>query len=216
MRGGGGGYGAAVSSEPPEDLVPMREALKHVAVALKETGLPFALCGGYAAWTRGSPEPLHDVDFLVREEDAATAEEELRRRGFEVEQPPEDWLFKVQVEGVVVDVIHRANRTTVEEMLGRADERSVLSVRMPVLSATDVVAQKLLVLDEHYCDLAAVVPVLRALREQVDWEQVRDQVEDRPYAEATVFLLERLGVVEPQRSRRQRGRASLDTRPCQA
>ena len=27
------------------------------------------LAGGYAAWVRGAPEPLHDVDFLVAEDD---------------------------------------------------------------------------------------------------------------------------------------------------
>jgi hypothetical protein len=186
-----------VSSPPSEDLVGLREALKHVAVALKGTGLPFALCGGYAAWARGSTEPLHDVDFLVREEDARTVEDELRRHGFEVHRPPEDWLFKVQVDGAAVDVIHRAHRTTVEEMLDRADDLAVLSVHMPVLSASDVVAQKLLALDEHYCDLATVLPTLRALREQVDWDRVRTQAEGWPYAEAALFLLERLEVIAP-------------------
>ncbi len=193
-----GGYACCVSTPASEDLVPLREALKHVAVALKETGVRFALCGGYAAWSRGSTEPLHDVDFLVREEDAAAVEDELRRRGFEVLQPPEDWLFKVQVDGAAVDVIHRAHRTTVEEMLDRAEDLSVLSVHMPVVSASDVVAQKLLALDEHYCDLAAVLPTLRALREQVDWDRVRAQVEGWAYAEAALFLLERLDVIGPR------------------
>jgi hypothetical protein len=186
-----------VPPDTDDDLPGLRDALKRVAVALKEIGTPFALCGGYAAWSRGSPEPLHDVDFLVREEDADVLAEELRRRGFDVQEPPEDWLFKVHVDGALVDVLHRANRTTVEEVLAGAEERAVLSVRMPVISATDVVAQKLLALDEHYCDLAAVLPTLRALREQVDWDRVRQQVADAPFAEAAVFLLERLDVVAP-------------------
>ena len=49
----------------------LREALKRVAVALKESGAPFALAGGYAAWARGGPEPEHDVDFAIAEADAA-------------------------------------------------------------------------------------------------------------------------------------------------
>ncbi len=48
----------------------LREALKRVAVALKESGIPFALIGGYAVWARGGPEPEHDVDFMVADEDA--------------------------------------------------------------------------------------------------------------------------------------------------
>ncbi len=197
MTVGSHGYFVPVSSAPTTDPDRLREALKRVAVALKETGLPFALCGGYAAWSRGSTEPLHDVDFLVRERDAATAEEELRRRGLRVQRPPEDWLFKVHVDGVLVDVIHRTKRSSVEEVLDRAEETEVLSVRMPVISATDVVVQKLLALDEHHCDLSAVLPTLRALREQVDWDRVRRQASPSPYAEAALFLLERLEVITP-------------------
>ena len=48
------------------DREELREALKLVAVALKESGVPFALTGGYAVWARGGPEPDHDVDFATR------------------------------------------------------------------------------------------------------------------------------------------------------
>ena len=72
----------------------LREALKRVAVALKESGIPFALMGGYAVWARGGPEPDHDVDFLVADADAAKAADVLPDKGFRVEHPPEDWLFK--------------------------------------------------------------------------------------------------------------------------
>jgi|SRR4051794_40141172 hypothetical protein len=177
------------------DLEALREGLKRVAVALKETGRPFALAGGYAAWVHGSPEPLHDVDFLIRPEDADAVAEELVRRGLEVDDPAEDWLFKVRVEGAVVDVIHRAQSGTVDDMLAGSGEVSVLSVRMPVLSATDVTVEKLMALDEHYCDLAAVLPTLRALREQVDWPEVGRRTTGRPFAETVLFLLDRLDVV---------------------
>jgi hypothetical protein len=174
----------------------LREGLKRVAVSLKEIGAPFALAGGYAAWAHGSPEPLHDVDFQVRAEDAARIAEGLATRGLEVEQPPEDWLFKVRVGVVVVDLIHRAQGTSVPEVLEAAEEMAVLSVWMPVLSATDVVTGKLLAMDEHYCDLAAVLPTMRALREQVDWHLVRRRAAGAPFAETMLFLLERLEVIQ--------------------
>jgi hypothetical protein len=173
----------------------LRDGLKRVAVALKELGRPFALAGGYAAWVHGSPEPLHDVDFLVRPEDAGSLADGLVRRGFDVESPAEDWLFKVCVDDGFIDVLHRGQGAPVSQMLDRAQEANVLSVGMPVLAATDVVVEKLLALDEHYCDLAAVLPVLRALREQVDWQHVRRAVEGHPFAEAVLFLLERLEVI---------------------
>ena len=175
----------------------LHEGLKRVAVALKEAQVPFALAGGYAAWVRGSPEPLHDVDFLVRESDADSAGAELARRGMEVQQPADDWLFKVRFGEVQVDVLHRAQGpVSVDEMLEAAEELSVLSVRMPVLSATDVTTEKLLALDEHYCDLAAVLPTMRALREQVAWDDVRRHVEGAPFAEAVLYLMERLDIID--------------------
>lgn len=66
---------------------------------------------------------------------------------------------------------------------------------MPVLEATELVIHKLASLDEHYCDLAAVLPVLRALREQVDWERTQRETDDNPFAAAVLFLLRRLDIV---------------------
>ena len=187
-----------------QDQQDLREALKAVAVALKESQLPFALMGGYAAWARGGPEPDHDVDFLVAEQDAHEAEHLLADRGFTVVQPPEDWLFKVYVDSSMIDVIHRvsgepAQRSDVE----RATPLEVLSVEMPVLPATDLMAQKLHSLDEHYCDFAQLIPTARALREQVDWDVVRTQTAHNDFAVAFLFLLGRLGVIEdgPPQSR---------------
>ena len=177
---------------------PLRTALKRSAVALKEAQVPFALGGGYAAWARGGPEPDHDVDFLVAPEDAPRAEQALSAAGLAVEHPPEDWLFKVWDGEAMVDLIHRINGAPVTpEVLREAQEMEVLSVRMPVLSATELVAEKLRALDEHECDFSRLLPVARALREQVDWRLVRQASSANPYAEAFLGLLERLGVVGP-------------------
>ena len=179
--------------EPPERDA-LQSALKRVAVSLKESGVPFALAGGYAAWVHGAPEPDHDVDFLVCESDAETARKHLRSSAIEVVEPVEDWLFKARVDGVVIDVLFRGQGLEPEGMLDRAETLSVLSVRMPVLTATDVMVEKLLALDEHYCDLATVLPTLRALREQLDWPDLRDRVAGHPFAEAVLFLAGRLDI----------------------
>jgi hypothetical protein len=173
----------------------LREALKRVAVALKDSNVPFALAGGYAAWAHGGPEPDHDVDFLVDDASVAEVKQELTRRGLEVEQPPEDWLFKVRCDGVVVDVLHRGAGRPLREALESARVQEVISVEMPVLGSTDLMTQKLLALDEHYCDLGHILPTARALREQVDWPAVRSWTSGDPFAEAVLFLLERLEVV---------------------
>lgn len=173
----------------------MREALKHTAVALKGSEVAFALGGGYAAWALGGPEPDHDVDFVVADQDRARAMRVLEDAGLRVETPPEDWLFKVLLGEAVVDVIHRIGGEPVDpDLLERTVETEVLSIRMPVLSATDLVAGKLLALSEHACDLGKVLPAARALREQVDWERLRSTVAANPYAEAFLVLVQRLGV----------------------
>jgi len=176
----------------------LREALKRVAVALKRSGIPFALIGGYAVWARGGPEPAHDVDFMVADEDAAAAAEWLAGEGFQVVQPPDDWLFKVYTDDTMVDVIHRdagapASRAVVED----ADELEVLSVQTPVLSATELLVHKLMAMDEHMCDFGRQLPVARALREQVDWQRVRKETTDSDFAAAFLFLLERLAIIPP-------------------
>lgn len=181
-----------------DDQANLREALKRVATALKETGVHFALMGGYAAWVRGGPEPDHDVDFLIRPEDADKVAGWLAEKGFQVVQPPEDWLFKVFTDDSMVDIIYRAGGALdVTPALERSTSLEVVSVRMPVLAATDLVEQKLSVLGERYCDLGAVLGVARALREQVDWVEVRERVAGNPFAEVALILLERLDIIEP-------------------
>ncbi len=176
----------------------MRESLKRVAVELKKADIPFALAGGYAGWARGGPEPDHDVDFVVAEDSVEPALEALAEAGLRTERPPEDWLAKVYDGECLVDLIHRpVDRPVTPEMLDRADVLEVDSVHMPVLAATDLVLTKLLALSENSCDLGAVLPTARALREQVDWDEVREQTADSPYAAAFFFLAERLGILEP-------------------
>jgi hypothetical protein len=72
----------------------------------------------------------------------------------------------------------------------------VLSVHMPVLAATDILTTKLMALDEHYCDFGRLLPVARAMREQVDWDRVRTDVASNDFAAVFLLLLERLGIVD--------------------
>ena len=181
----------------PSERDEIRDLLKRTAVALKEGGVPFALCGGYAAWVRGAPEPDHDADFLVAADEAERAAKVLGDAGLDVQDPPEDWLVKVVSGGSFVDVLWRTCGHPVEaDLIDRAEVLPVLSVQMPVLAATDIVVTKLMALDEHYCDFARLLPVARALREQVDWATVRREVADNDFAVVFLQLLDRLGVVD--------------------
>lgn len=175
----------------------LREALKIVAVALKETGLPFSLIGGYGVWARGGPEPDHDVDFLIAAEDAPVVARALADRDLQVVQPPEDWLFKVYIDDAMVDVIFGPKGVRADhDLLERSTPLEVLSVSMPVLPATDLLVLKLNALSEHHCNFALLIPVARALREQVDWRRVRHETADNDFAAALLFLLARLEIID--------------------
>jgi hypothetical protein len=179
-----------------DDQARLREALKVVAVALKEAEVPFALAGSYALWARGAPEPHHDVDFAVAEEDRDRVATLLAEQGLQVEDPPEDWLFKVYVDGAMVDLLFRVNGEPVtHDYLAAGDDLEVESVLMPVLSATALVLAKLSALDERSCDLGKVIPAARAVREQVDWPTVAEAVEGNDFAVVTLDLLRRLKVL---------------------
>ena len=175
----------------------LREALKLVAVVLKEGDVPFALAGSYGLWARGGPEPEHDVDFMVAEEDAAVAKDLLAAHDLHVVQPPEDWLFKVFIDEAMVDVIFRVNGESItRERFDHADVVEVESVRMPVLAATVLMGDKLGAMEEHACDLGAVLPVARAVREQVDWDEVAAVTAGNPFARAALGLLRDLEITK--------------------
>ncbi len=186
-------------TETPADLpvscAHLREALRSAASALKESGPRFALAGTYALWAFGAPEPSHDVDLVVADSDVAGAEATLAEAGFVIEHPPEDWLFKARKGDTVVDVLHRINGERVgAATLDRAEQRDVLAIAMPVLPPTMVVIQKLRSLGEHHCDFAKLLPVVRAVRERLDWAHIRTQTADNDYAVAFLVLADRLGL----------------------
>ena len=173
----------------------LRDALKRAASALKAQGPEFALAGSYSLWVYGGPEPVHDVDFVVAEEDAEAAAKTLEEAGFRIDRTPEDWLFKACIGGVVVDMLHRLNGVPVDIATIRgAEVREVLAIAMPVLPPTLVLTEKLSSLNEHHCDFAALLPGVRAVREQVNWNQVRRDTAGNDFASAFLFLTDRLGI----------------------
>ncbi len=173
----------------------LREALRTAASALKEHGPDFALAGSYALWVYGGPEPTHDVDLVVAESDVEAAAQTLAKAGFDIDRPVEDWLLKARAKDVMIDVLHRLNGVAVDAAtLADAHEEGVLALRIKVLSPSAVLTQKLLALGEHYCDFTLLLPAARAVREWVDWPQVRTDTADNDYAAAFLMLADRLGL----------------------
>jgi hypothetical protein len=183
------------SAEAASSSDRLRHALRRAASALKARGPEFALAGSYALWVHGGPEPVHDVDFAIAEPDVEAATATLEAAGFSISRPPEDWLFKASLDSVFVDVLHAINGVPVDtEMIRNAESHEVLAIRMQVLPPTLVLTQKLCALHEHSCDFAKLLPAVRAVRERVDWEQVRANTATNDFAVAFFVLTDRLGI----------------------
>ncbi len=179
----------------------MCATMKKAAGALRDADIPFVLAGGLAAWARGGPSSDHDVDLLVKPDDAERAVDALEGSGMRIEKPPEGWLLKAFDGNVMVDVIYDpATGPVTDELIERAEEREVLSTRMRVMALEDILVTKLRALNETHLDLGGTLEMARSVREQVDWDEVRKRTEDSPYAKAFFTLVEELGVVAPTRA----------------
>jgi predicted nucleotidyltransferase len=179
-----------------EQFEAIKDTLKKAAAALQREDVPFLLGGGLAVWVRGGPETDHDLDLFVKPEDAERALEVLAQEGMRPEKPPENWLLKAWDGEVLVDIIFSPSGETItEENFRRAEHLEVNAVRMPVASLEDVLAAKLLALSEHEADFEPVLEIARAVREQVDWEQLRSRTAESPFAKAFFTLVEELGIL---------------------
>lgn len=176
------------------------EALKSAVATLRDTQIPFALGGSLAAWARGGPEPWNDLDLMVKPEDADRTLEALAGAGMRSERPPEEWLFKAWCGEVMIDIIFRpAGLEITDEVLARAEPLSVLAVQTPVMALEDVLATKLNALNEQQSlDYRATLAIARALREQIDWDRLRELTAASPYAKAFFTLVQELGIAPPQ------------------
>jgi hypothetical protein len=177
--------------------VVLAEPLKRAAAALRAAEVPFMLCGSMACWARGGPEPLtKDVDFCVKPADAERALGALAAAGMTTSRPPEGWLFKAWDGDILIDLLFApANIPVTDQVLERSDELLVESIPMQVAAINDVMATKLLALNEDSIDYKQLLQIARALREQIQWGPLCERTQASPYAVAFFTLVERLGVV---------------------
>jgi predicted nucleotidyltransferase len=182
-------------SQPETTFEQLLETLKRASAALRGAEVPFVLGGGVAIWARGGPETEHDLDFFVKPEDADRSLQVLSEAGFRPEKPPEGWLYKAWDDEVLVDLIFDPTGVKIDdEFIAGAEEAEVHAVRMRVLRPEDVLVTKLLALKEHALDYDSLLEAARAVREQIDWDEVRQRTADSPYAKAFLTLVDELEV----------------------
>lgn len=179
----------------------IESSLKTAAAALRDAGLQYALAGSVACWARGAPQSRNDLDFLVRPDDAERALQALVEVGMRAERPPEGWLLKAWDKAedgseTLVDLIFGPRGIPdVGAVLDRADTLAVAALDLPVVHIDDVMVMKLYAFDEHACDYQGILAIARAVREQVDWDDVRIRTESSPFARAFFVLCEGLGII---------------------
>jgi hypothetical protein len=188
----------AADESPFADI---EHALKRSAAALRRAEIPFLLGGSLASWARGGPETRHDLDLMIKPEDAERALEVLREEGMRPERPPEDWLVKAWDGDVLVDLIFYPKGMPIDdEVMARGEDRSVLGLDLRVMAIEDVMVTKLMAVSEHALRYERLLQISRALREQIDWADVRARTETSPFARAFFVLLEGLDILTPQGS----------------
>ena len=174
----------------------MLAVLKRAVGVLGTAGIPFALAGSVATWALGGPPSQHDVDIVLRPADAEPALDALAAAGFDVERPPENWLVKAYDDGVLVDLIWEPMGLPItDEVLRAARKVNVDGMRLPVLAPTDVLTSKLLALNERHLDFEGLLAMVRGVREQVDWPELRCRTEAQPLARSFLYMAGELGLI---------------------
>jgi predicted nucleotidyltransferase len=139
--------------------------------AVDAAGIPYLLMGGVASAAIGRLRWTHDIDLLVRPDDARPTLDALGAAGFDVEETDPHWLFKAFKHGVLVDVIFRSAGDIFldDEMLARSLEVDQGGQTVRVIAPEDLVVIKAVVsaehVPQHWYDALGVLASC-----EIDWE----------------------------------------------
>jgi len=145
----------------------LREAVETVETA----GVPFLVLGGLASSLVGRPRWTHDIDLLVRPDDARRVLEALGAAGFTTEETDPVWIYKAFKNDVMVDIIFMVMCGIYldDEMRARSVERDYDGLRLRIPSPEDQIVIKAIVHREetsrHWFDALAILG-----RAELDWD----------------------------------------------
>jgi hypothetical protein len=66
---------------------------------------------------------------------------------------------------------------------------------MLVMSPEDLLVTKLMAMTEHSINYRSCLEIARALREQIDWDDVRERSSESPFGRAFFVIADGLGIV---------------------
>ncbi len=177
--------------------------LGEAAEAIESLGIPYVLMGGMVSRAAGRPRDTHDIDFLVRPDEAGAALEALRSAGFDTRKTEPQWLYKAVKEGVLVDVLFRATGDVLldDEMVERAKRRDFGGHEMLAMSVEDLIIIKALSHQEHtarhWFDALALLS-----NQEVDWDYLVRRARRRGARRVLSLLLygQSIDVLVPDRA----------------
>jgi len=147
------------------------KVLREAVDAVSRAGYPFLVLGGLASALVGRPRWTHDIDFLVRPDDARDILGVFARAGFTTEETDPVWIYKAFRNDVMVDVIFMVMGGIYldDEMQTRSIERDYEGLRLRIPSPEDQIVIKGIVHREetsrHWFDALAILG-----RAELDWE----------------------------------------------
>ncbi len=176
--------------------------LGEAVEAVDSEDLPYVLMGGMVSRAAGRPRDTHDIDLLVRPDDAHAVLRCLESAGFATQQPEPEWLFKAVKDGVLVDVLFRASGDVLldDDMVARGAVRDFAGHQARVMAVEDLVVIKALSLKEHttrhWFDALALLSV-----SDVDWDYLLTRAKRRGARRMLSLLLyaQSIDIVVPDR-----------------
>jgi hypothetical protein len=158
-------------------------ALRALATALRELGIPGMLIGGVAVIARGVPRTTRDVDMTLvgGKRPLADVLAVLGKHGLLARI---GHALEFAAEHQVLLLVHQPSKTEVDlslawlsfelEAIGRADELELAGVRVPVARAEDLVIYKAIAWRPQ--DQQDIERLLLLYSNQIDFERVRSIV----------------------------------------
>jgi hypothetical protein len=154
--------------------------------AVRETGAPFLLGGGFALATfTGRWRDTKDIDFYIHPEHREKVVEALSKQGFSdyfnIREYDRKWIHRNVRDGVIVDIIWAmANqRAQVDEnWFSRAGSIFVRGENLQVIPVEEFVWAKLYIMQRDHCDWPDIFNVLCAAGAGINWDWLIQRLEE--------------------------------------
>ena len=145
-------------------------------IALKESGVPFLVGGGYAlVHYTGILRYTKDLDVFIRAVDLEPTLEALAEAADHTEVTFPHWLGKAYRDSDCIDVIFSSGNGLAvvdDEWFEHASEGRVLGLELEICPAEETIWSKSFIIERERYDGADVAHILRAQGPSLDWQRI--------------------------------------------